>query len=145
MTTFASNVGRVISISAARAGAPAAGGVVGPGAAPDQRHARELGMLEGVRRSSTRTCSRSCRATRSSCCAPAARASRAPRSPASPAASIPIDLNAGDRVIFSSWAIPGNERPVARIQNGLARLGVDIVTDAEALRACLPVIPAAMS
>ncbi|WP_045835626.1 ribonuclease J [Hyphomicrobium sp. 99] len=44
-----------------------------------------------------------------------------------------ISLDKGDLVIFSSRTIPGNEKAVSRIQNGLARLGVDIVTDAEAL------------
>ncbi|HET6389491.1 ribonuclease J [Hyphomicrobium sp.] len=44
-----------------------------------------------------------------------------------------ISLDKGDLVIFSSRTIPGNERAVARVQNGLARLGVDIITDAEAL------------
>jgi ribonuclease J len=44
-----------------------------------------------------------------------------------------ISLEKGDLVVFSSRTIPGNEKAVARIQNGLARLEVDIVTDAEAL------------
>lgn len=44
-----------------------------------------------------------------------------------------ISLDKGDLVIFSSRTIPGNEKAVSRIQNGLARLGVDIVTDSEAL------------
>jgi ribonuclease J len=44
-----------------------------------------------------------------------------------------ISLDKGDIVIFSSRTIPGNEKAVSRIQNGLARLGVDIVTDSEAL------------
>jgi ribonuclease J len=44
-----------------------------------------------------------------------------------------ISLDKGDLVIFSSRTIPGNEKAVARVQNALSRLGVDIVTDAEAL------------
>ena len=44
-----------------------------------------------------------------------------------------IQLGKGDAVIFSSRTIPGNERPVGRIQNNLARLGVDVITDNEAL------------
>ena len=44
-----------------------------------------------------------------------------------------ISLDKGDLVIFSARTIPGNEKAVARVQNGLARLGVDIVTDAETL------------
>ena len=44
-----------------------------------------------------------------------------------------IALGKGDTVIFSSRTIPGNERPVGRIQNNLARLGVEVITDNEAL------------
>jgi ribonuclease J len=44
-----------------------------------------------------------------------------------------ISLDPGDLVIFSSRTIPGNEKPIGRIQNSLARMGVDLVTDNEAL------------
>ncbi|MFT3731496.1 MAG: ribonuclease J [Hyphomicrobium sp.] len=44
-----------------------------------------------------------------------------------------ISLDKGDLVIFSSRTIPGNERAVSRVQNALARLGTEIITDAEAL------------
>jgi ribonuclease J len=44
-----------------------------------------------------------------------------------------VGLQKGDLVIFSSRTIPGNERPVGRIQNRLVDLGCDIVTDADAL------------
>ncbi len=44
-----------------------------------------------------------------------------------------ISLGKGDTVIFSSRTIPGNERPVGKIQNNLAHLGVDVITDNEAL------------
>ena len=44
-----------------------------------------------------------------------------------------ISLTKGDMVVFSSRTIPGNEKPVGRIQNALARMGVDLVTDNEAL------------
>jgi len=39
-----------------------------------------------------------------------------------------IVLEAGDTVIFSSRTIPGNERAILNVQNGLAKLGVRIVT-----------------
>ena len=35
-----------------------------------------------------------------------------------------VTLDAGDTVIFSSRIIPGNERPIGRLQNDLVRLGV---------------------
>ena len=40
-----------------------------------------------------------------------------------------ITFSPGDRVIFSSRTIPGNERPVSRIINTLIRQGVEIITD----------------
>jgi ribonuclease J len=40
-----------------------------------------------------------------------------------------ISLAAGDRVIFSSRAIPGNEKSVNRIINNLLRNGVEVITD----------------
>jgi len=40
-----------------------------------------------------------------------------------------IVLEAGDTVIFSSRIIPGNERAIGRLQNRLAALGVEIVTE----------------
>lgn len=44
-----------------------------------------------------------------------------------------ISLGKGDLVIFSSRTIPGNEKAVGRIQNALAHMGCDLVTDADAL------------
>jgi ribonuclease J len=44
-----------------------------------------------------------------------------------------IALGRGDLVVFSSRTIPGNERPVGRVQNALARNGCDVLTDTEAL------------
>lgn len=44
-----------------------------------------------------------------------------------------ITLDKGDMAIFSSRAIPGNEKAVSKIQNALSRQGVEIVTDNEAL------------
>lgn len=43
-----------------------------------------------------------------------------------------IVLEPGDAVIFSSRVIPGNELAIARLQNDLAQLGVEIVTDSDA-------------
>ncbi|WP_242495249.1 ribonuclease J [Salinicola tamaricis] len=37
-----------------------------------------------------------------------------------------LDLEAGDHVIFSARAIPGNERPIERLKNGFRRLDVHI-------------------
>jgi ribonuclease J len=40
-----------------------------------------------------------------------------------------IALSRGDRVIFSSRAIPGNEKAVDRVINGLIAQGVEVITD----------------
>ncbi|MFL5226886.1 MAG: ribonuclease J [Microvirga sp.] len=40
-----------------------------------------------------------------------------------------ITLSKGDRVIFSSRAIPGNEKAIGRIVNMLVRQGIEILTD----------------
>jgi ribonuclease J len=43
-----------------------------------------------------------------------------------------VSLDPEDRVIFSSRTIPGNEKAVARVQNGLADRGVEVITDQDA-------------
>jgi ribonuclease J len=44
-----------------------------------------------------------------------------------------VALSAGDIVVFSSRAIPGNEKAIQDIKNGLIEQGVHIITDGEAL------------
>jgi ribonuclease J len=43
-----------------------------------------------------------------------------------------ITLRAGDTVVFSSRVIPGNEKPIGRLQNQLAAMGVSVITDRDA-------------
>jgi ribonuclease J len=40
-----------------------------------------------------------------------------------------VAFSRGDRVIFSSRAIPGNEKAVTRVINGLVSQGVEVITD----------------
>src|SRR5215813_4432977 len=40
-----------------------------------------------------------------------------------------VTLSKGDRVIFSSRTIPGNERAVGRVINGLVAQGIEVITD----------------
>jgi len=40
-----------------------------------------------------------------------------------------VTLSRGDRVIFSARAIPGNEKAVDRVINGLVAQGVEVITD----------------
>ncbi len=44
-----------------------------------------------------------------------------------------VDLTRGDLVIFSSRTIPGNEKAIGAIQNGLVRQGCEVLTDSDAL------------
>ncbi|WP_137133017.1 ribonuclease J [Rhizobium sp. FY34] len=44
-----------------------------------------------------------------------------------------VALTSGDTVVFSSRSIPGNEKAILEIMNGLIEQGVKIVTDAQAL------------
>ncbi len=47
-----------------------------------------------------------------------------------------ISLASGDRVIFSSRTIPGNEREVGDVINGLVMQGVEVITDRTGLVHC---------
>jgi ribonuclease J len=40
-----------------------------------------------------------------------------------------VAFSKGDRVIFSSRTIPGNEKAVGRVVNGLIRQGIEVITD----------------
>ncbi len=134
VTTFASNVGRVISI--ARAAQKAGRKVVMSGRAMHRISgiARELGMLEGIEpfldQNEYKSLPRKqvvliCTGSQGEARAAIARIAREEHPE--------ISLNAGDRVIFSSWAIPGNEREVIDIQNMLIDRGVDVITQTQAL------------
>ena len=96
--------------------------------------ARELGMLEGIPpfldQDAFRTLPRNkivllCTGSQGEQRAAVARIARGEH----PA----IDLNAGDRVIFSSWAIPGNEREVIDIQNMFIDRGIEVITQRDGL------------
>lgn len=134
ITTFASNVGRVISV--ARAAQKAGRKVVMSGRAMHRISgiARELGMMEGIEPFLDQTEYKSlprkdvvllCTGSQGEARAAIARIAREEHPE--------ISLNAGDRVIFSSWAIPGNEREVIDIQNLLIDRGIDVITRDHAL------------
>jgi ribonuclease J len=134
ITTFASNVGRIISI--ARAAQAAGRSVVMSGRAMHRITgiARELGIIEGIApfldHDEYRNLPRDkvCLLLTGSQGEPRAAIARVAREE-HPA----IDLNAGDRVIFSSWAIPGNEREVIDIQNMLIDRGIEVITQSHGL------------
>ncbi len=134
VTIFASNLGRLISI--AKAAQKAGRQVVLSGRSLHRiaNIGRELGLLDDVepfldhdafkhlpRKKVLLLCTGSQGEPR----AAIARISR----DAHPA----ISLDAGDRMIFSSWAIPGNEREVIDIQNRLIDMEVEVITNANEL------------
>jgi len=134
LTTFASNVGRVIAI--ARAAQKAGRQVVMSGRALHRITgiAREMGMLEGITPFLDQDAFRSlprdkivllCTGSQGEARAAIARIAREEHPV--------INLNAGDRVIFSSWAIPGNEREVIDIQNLFIDRGIDVITQKDGL------------
>ncbi|WP_323013522.1 ribonuclease J [Devosia sp.] len=129
VTTFASNVGRVISII--RAADKAGRQVVMSGRSLHRIMgiAREQGMLEGLPplldQDAYGSIARNkivliCTGSQGEARAAIARIARGEHPV--------IDLNAGDRMIFSSWAIPGNEREVNDIQNRLIDKGIEVIT-----------------
>ena len=129
VTTFASNVGRVISI--VRAAEKAGRQVVMSGRSLHRIMgiARELGMLEGLPplldQDAYRSIARNkivliCTGSQGEARAAIARIARGDHPV--------IALASGDRMIFSSWAIPGNEREVIDIQNQLIDQGVEVIT-----------------
>lgn len=134
VTTFASNLGRIISV--ARAAKKAGRQVVLSGRSLHRiaTIARELGMLEGIppfldqdmydqlpRKKIVLLCTGSQGEAR----AAVSRIARG-QHPV-------IDLNAGDTMIFSSWAIPGNEKEVLDIQNHLIDRGIEVMTSRDEL------------
>ena len=42
-----------------------------------------------------------------------------------------MKLSAGDTVVFSARAIPGNEKAIGRVMNHIARRGADVISDAD--------------
>lgn len=134
ITTFASNVGRLIAV--ARAAEKAGRQVVMSGRAMHRISgiARELGMMEGIApfldQDAFKTLPRNkivvlCTGSQGEARAAVARIARGEH----PA----IDLNAGDRMIFSSWAIPGNEREVIDLQNMFIDRGIGVITQNDGL------------
>ncbi|MCZ4273023.1 ribonuclease J [Maritalea porphyrae] len=134
VTIFASNVGRMISI--ARAAQKAGRHVVAAGRSVHRvsEIARDLGLMDDLepfldqdaygylpREKVVLICTGSQGESR----AAMARIARDDHPM--------ITLAKGDRVIFSSKAIPGNERDVGDIQNMLINQGVEIITDRDAL------------
>src|ERR1700739_4133965 len=130
VTTFASHVGRVRAVADAARAAEREVVVVGRAMERVSQVAGETGYLDGIQ---------DFRAAETYGYLPpnkvVALCTGSQGEPRAPRARIAEDehpegaLAKGDRVIFSSRAIPGNEKAVARVINGLVTQGVEVITD----------------
>lgn len=130
VTTFASNVARIRSV----AEAAVANGreVVLVGRAMDRvvDVARELGYLDGLPDFRRADAFRYLPRDKVVALLTGSQGeSRAAMARASQEDHPDVSFNPGDRVIFSSRAIPGNEKAVSQIVNALTRQGVEVITD----------------
>lgn len=134
VTTFASNVGRIISV--ARAAQRAGREVVLSGRSMHRitTIAREMGMLDDLPPFHDQDAFQSLpRDKVVLLCTGSQGESRAAIARIANGSHPMIDLTAGDTMIFSSWAIPGNEREVIDIQNKLIDNGIELITNKDAL------------
>lgn len=134
VTTFASNVARIRAV--AEAAAEAGREVILVGRAMDRVAdvATELGMLDGL--STFRSADRYKSLARDRCVlllTGSQGEQRAALARVAEGEHPEIAFASGDTVIFSSRTIPGNEKSVGKIVNNLAKMGVEIITDRDAL------------
>ena len=134
VTTFASNVARIRSV--AEAAAEAGREVILVGRAMDRVAdvAVELGMLEGI--APFRSADRFKTLARDKCVlllTGSQGENRAALARVAEGEHPDVTLSPGDTVVFSSRTIPGNEKGVGKIVNSLAKMGVEIITDRDAL------------
>jgi ribonuclease J len=130
VTTFASHVGRLRAVAAAARAADREVVVVGRAMERVTQVARETGYLDGVQ---------DFRSVQSYGYLPPdkvlALCTGSQGEPRAALARIAADehpevtLSAGDRVIFSARPIPGNEKAISRVINGLVEQGVEVITD----------------
>ncbi|MGE0613048.1 MAG: ribonuclease J [Hyphomicrobiales bacterium] len=134
VTTFASNVARLISVIR---GAHAAGRhvvVVGMAMHRTLNVAREMGMLDpGIELLSEDDYGYLPRDKVLCLCTGSQGEPRGALARIASDSHPRVTFAAGDRVIFSSRTIPGNEKAVARVQNGLVDMGVEVITDEDGL------------
>jgi ribonuclease J len=130
VTTFASHVGRIRAVADAARAAGREVILVGRAMERVAQVARETGYLEGVQ---------DFRAMESygylppdkvlALCTGSQGEPRAALARIAQDEHPEVTLTRGDRVIFSSRTIPGNEKAVARVINGLVGQGIEVITD----------------
>lgn len=134
VTTFASNVARIRSICEAAAGAGRQVVVAGRAMERVVEIASELGMLNGL--PPIRGVDAFQRLPRDKVVAILTGSQGEPRAALARVAAgeyPDIKLATGDRVIFSSRTIPGNEKAVGKIINALSMQYVEVITDRHGL------------
>ncbi|KAA5601124.1 ribonuclease J [Blastochloris sulfoviridis] len=130
VTTFASNVARMVSVAKAAEAAGREVVLVGRAMERVSMVARELGYLDGVRE--FRSVDTYGYLPRDKVVALITGSQGEPRAALSRIAldeHPDIALSPGDTVVFSARAIPGNEVGIGRIINALIRQGVEVITD----------------
>jgi ribonuclease J len=130
VTTFASNVARIRAVAEAAAACDREVVLVGRAMERVAQVARETGYLDGIR--DFRSVEVYGHLPPDKVVALCTGSQGEPRAALSRIAADDhpeVTFSRGDRVIFSSRAIPGNEKAVMRVINGLVTQGIEVVTD----------------
>lgn len=134
VTTFASNVARLKAVAAAAKAADREVVVVGRAMERVVQVARETGYLDGVQNfRSPEVYGHLPQDKVLALCTGSQGEARAALARIANDDHPEITLNRGDSVIFSSRTIPGNEKAVGAIINGLVSQGVEVITDRDHL------------
>src|SRR5947207_308028 len=130
VTTFASNVARLRAVAQAAAACEREVVLVGRAMERIAQVARETGYLEGIQDfRSVEVYGHLPPDKVLALCTGSQGESRAALARIAQDDHPEVALSRGDRVIFSSRAIPGNEKAVMRVINGLVCQGIEVITD----------------
>ena len=130
VTTFASNVARMRAVAQAAASGEREVVVVGRAMNRIALVARETGYLEGIKEFRSVDAYGYLPPDKVvALCTGSQGESRAALARIAKDEHPDVAFSSGDRVIFSARAIPGNEKAVMRVINGLVGQGVEVITD----------------
>jgi ribonuclease J len=134
VTTFASHVGRLRSVAKAAAACDREVVLVGRSMERIAQVARETGYLDDIRDfRSIEVFGYLPPEKVVALCTGSQGEARAALSRIAEGDHPEVSFSSGDRVIFSTRAIPGNEKAVMRVINGLVARGVEVITDRDHL------------
>jgi len=130
VTTFASNVARMRAVAEAAAACDREVVLVGRSMERIAQVARETGYLDGIREFRSVDIYGHLPPDKVvALCTGSQGEARAALSRIAADDHPDVALSRGDRVIFSSRAIPGNEKLIVKVINGLITQGVEVITD----------------